>query len=456
MAKLDRVEEALGKARMGDLSKARTVSRDLGKVPPGHSGLMAVAVAAHQAGDLPLALKFLDRAAVSGSVDALYGRGVVLGAMGRLDEARAAFAKCLERAPAHEAALTNLGGLQQMAGDLAAAERSYRAVLDFAPQAALALHNLAGLCLAQGRRDEAEDLARRAFDLQPGPDTALRLADILGEAGRYAEAVSMLRPVLASYPGDARLWRTAGHASKKLGNTAEAVAAYRAALDLDPQDGEARHMIAALTGTNTERAPADYVRGFFDTYADRFESHLVEDVKYQAPATLRALFDRVGDGLPLDAVIDLGCGTGLTAQAFQGIAGRFFGVDLSPRMLQLAAATGLYTELREADAATALARSVDLSAVLATDLFIYVGDLEDIFAGASRALAPGGWLLFSVETGEGEGYTLRPSGRYAQSPAYIRALIARHGLTEVACERGRIRGGSDGDIDGDYWVVRKP
>ncbi|EME70292.1 methyltransferase [Paramagnetospirillum caucaseum] len=456
MAKLDRIDEALAKAGMGDLSKARTLSRDLGKVPPGHPGLMAVAVAVHQAGDLSLALKFLDRAAVSGSPDALYGRGVVLAALGRRDEARAAFARCLERAPGHVAALTNLGGLEQVAGNLAEAERRYRAVLDFAPQAALALHNLAGLCLAQGRRDEAEDLARRAHGLEPGPDTTLRLADILGEAGRHAEAEAVLNPVLDAHPADVRLWRALGHARKKQGRNGEALAAYRTTLGLEPGDGEAGHMIAALTGANTQRAPADYVRGFFDTYADRFESHLVEDVKYQAPATLRALFDRVGGGAPLDTVIDLGCGTGLTARAFQGAAGRFIGVDLSPRMLQLAAAGGLYAELYEADAAAALAHGVNLSAVLATDLFIYVGDLEDIFAAAARALAPGGWLLFSVEAGDGEGYTLRPTGRYAQSPAYIRALIARHGLTEAACERARIRGGSDGDIDGDYWAVRKP
>lgn len=455
MAKLDRVEEALTKARTGDLTKARTLSRDLGKVVPGHPSLMELTVAAHQAGDLALALKFLDRAAVSGSADALYGRGVILASLGRLDEARTAFARCLERFPTHEPALTNLGGLEHLAGNLAEAERCYRAVLDFAPRSALALHNLAGLFLAQGRREEAEAFARSALEVEPGPDTALRLADILGEAGRHAEAAAMLSPVLDAYPADVRLWRAVGHAAKKQGRTLDAVAAYRTALGLDPEDGESSHMVAALTGTNTERAPADYVRGFFDTYADRFESHLVEEVGYQAPATLRALYDRVGGGAMLDSVLDLGCGTGLTAQAFQGVAGRVFGIDLSPRMLQLAGASGLYAGLREADAATALARSAGLAAVLATDLFIYVGDLDDIFAAAAGALAPGGWFLFSVESGEGEGYTLRPTGRYAQSPAYIRALIARHGLEEVACEHGRIRGGSDGDIDGDYWAVRK-
>lgn len=248
MAKSDRIEDALTKARQGDLSKARTVSRELGKVPPGHGGLMELAVAAHGLGDLALALKFLDRAAVSGAADALYGKGVVLGSLDRRDEARAAFGKCLERFPNHEAALTNLGGLEQMDGNLEAAERCYRSVLDFAPEAALALHNLAGLCLAQGRHDEAEGFARRAHHLQPGPDTALRLADILAETGRHAEAAEMLRSVIDAYPGDSRLWRAAGHAANTLGRKSEALAAFRNAVGLDPLDAESGQMIAALTG----------------------------------------------------------------------------------------------------------------------------------------------------------------------------------------------------------------
>ncbi|WP_082700756.1 tetratricopeptide repeat protein [Magnetospirillum sp. XM-1] len=247
MAKSDRIEEALAKARQGDLSKARTVSRELGKVPPGHPGLMELAVAAHGMGDLLLALKFLDRAAVSGSIDALYGRGVLLGALDRLDEARAALRKCLERAPDHEAALTNLGGLEQMAGDPEAAERCYREVLRLSPDAALALHNLAGLCLAQGRQEEAEEFARRAHGLRPGPDTALRLAAILGETGRHAEAADMLRPVIDSYPGDGRLWRAAGHAANTLGRKSEALAAFRNAQGLDPEDYEASRMVAILS-----------------------------------------------------------------------------------------------------------------------------------------------------------------------------------------------------------------
>ncbi|KIL97218.1 TPR repeat-contatining protein [Paramagnetospirillum magnetotacticum MS-1] len=248
MAKLDRMEEALAKARNGDFTKARTVSRDLGKVAPAHPGLMELAVAAHQAGDLPLALRFIDRAAVSGSADALYGRGVVLAALGRMDEARSALVKCLERHPRHELALTNLGGLEHLAGNLAQAESCYRSVLDFAPQSGLALHNLAGLFLAQGRSAEAEDFARRAVAVASGPDTVLRLADILVETGRHAEAAEMLRPTIDSYPEDGRLWRAAGRAAHALGRKMEALSAYRTALGLDSEDVEASQMISLLGG----------------------------------------------------------------------------------------------------------------------------------------------------------------------------------------------------------------
>lgn len=455
MAKLDRLEEALTKAQAGDFAKARTLSRDLANVPPAHPLLAPLGVVLFEAGEAVLALRFLERRAAGGAADALYDRAVVLAALGRTEEAAAVLRKCLERAPTHAAALTNLGGLELAAGNSAEAERCWRALLAADGTSVPALHNLAGLCLAQGRRDEAEDLARRAHDLSGSPDTALRLADALGEAGRHAEAEAVVNPVIDGRPDDARLWRALAHARKKLGRTGEALAAYRTAHGLDPQDGEARHMIAALTGESPAAAPVDYVRGFFDTYADRFERHLLEDVQYQAPARLRALYDRVVGDARLGAVVDLGCGTGLTARAFADRAERIIGVDLSPRMLQLAAETGLYAELGEVDAATALTRCHGLSAVLATDLFIYVGDLEAIIAGAARALVPGGRLLFSTEAAEEGDFTLRPSGRYAQSPAYVRRLLAAHGLTEEACERGPIRGGSDGDIQGDYWAARK-
>src|SRR5260370_641417 len=43
--------------------------------------------------------------------------------------------------------------------------------------------------------------------------------------------------------------------------------------------------------------------------------------------------------------IDLGCGTGLAATAFARGVDHFIGIDLSPRMIEQARATGLYAQL---------------------------------------------------------------------------------------------------------------
>jgi predicted TPR repeat methyltransferase len=451
----DRIAEAIARAQRGDFAKARTLARDLGRIPVSHPGLLALATAAFNGGDALLALRFLDRAAVSGSPDAHYGRGAVLASLGRNSEASEALARCLAIRPDHALALTNMGALHQLAGQMADAEQAYRRAIAAAPTDAVALDNLAGLYLGSGRLAEAEEYARRALAIKPTVEIHLRLADILCAEGRFDEGEATLLAGLSRAPQVGRLWRALGHARKSIGRTADAVAAFTTALDVDPGDGESRHMIDSLKGVNSPRAPVDYVRGLFDSYADRFEDHLVNKVNYSAPARLRELYGRVADGQPLGAVADLGCGTGLTADAFADVSGRLIGIDLAPRMLQLAAARGVYAELHQGEVADVLCTMRELSAVIATDLFIYIGDLDQIFGATTGALLPDGWFLFSVEAIEGDGWQLLPTGRYAQSRRYIERLAANNGFVVAACERGPLRGSRDGDIIGDYWVLRQ-
>ena len=56
----------------------------------------------------------------------------------------------------------------------------------------------------------------------------------------------------------------------------EAETSYKRAIALKPNFGEAKHMLAALTGVTTLTAPRDYVEGMFDIYATKFEGILVD------------------------------------------------------------------------------------------------------------------------------------------------------------------------------------
>jgi predicted TPR repeat methyltransferase len=118
-------------------------------------------------------------------------------------------------------------------------------------------------------------------------------------------------------------------------------------------------------------------------------------------------------------------------------------------MIAAAQARGVYTALAEDHLLAALARrreAADL--ILAADVFIYVGALEEVFEAATAALRQGGLLAFSLEHHEGTGFRLHRQYRFAHAPGYVRALAARHGLTEKVFRRAALR------LDApDGWIV---
>ena len=85
----------------------------------------------------------------------------------------------------------------------------------------------------------------------------------------------------------------------------------------------------------------------------RGSNRLVGDLGYRGPALLFKAVLSVRSAACKPAffkrAIDLGCGTGLAATAFAKAVDHFIGVDLSPRMIEQARATGLYAELEVAD-----------------------------------------------------------------------------------------------------------
>ncbi|WP_293905689.1 tetratricopeptide repeat-containing sulfotransferase family protein [Phenylobacterium sp.] len=167
------------------------------------------------------------------------------------------------------------------AGRLAEADAALRAVVAGRPADPLALWMLADLAARAGRNPEAEDLLLRCLDAAPGfTDARYAYAMVLNwrhrveetlvqaerllqaEPGnplyRHLRATSLLRlgedaaaaeayaAVLETHPDQALTWMSYGHALKTLGRQAEAIAAYRRSLVLDPKLGEAWWSLANL------------------------------------------------------------------------------------------------------------------------------------------------------------------------------------------------------------------
>lgn len=226
---------------------------------------------------------------------------------------------------------------------------------------------------------------------------------------------------------------------------------------LAPEDVSAAHLLSSLKGEDVTSASDVYVTGVFDDYADKFETHLVEGLRYDAPSKLREAVGRIiGEEMPSWKIMDLGCGTGLVGDHFVDIAKYLIGVDLSPGMLEKAKEKDVYQELHHKELTKVLkSHKGDLDLAVSADVFIYVGDLDNVFEECANALRDGGFLAFTTEAFSGEGFFLRQSGRFAHSVEYIESLANQYGFSVLLREEIVLRYESGKPLSGHIYVLTK-
>jgi predicted TPR repeat methyltransferase len=281
--------------------------------------------------------------------------------------------------------------------------------------------------------------------------------------GDLVAAADLLLQATELAPGFASAWFTLGEVRQRLGIRDAAIAAFRKAQVADPEDRHGAGLRLMLLGAEplSEMPPA-YVRALFDQYAPKFEAALVDGLGYRGPALLfkAVLAARAAVRKPafFKRAIDLGCGTGLAARAFAKEVDAFVGIDLSPRMIERARATGLYAELEVAEMAQGVSSKPNASAdlILAADAMVYVSDLVPLLREAARVLVPGGLLAFTAETHGGEGVILGEGLRYAHSAAYVRHSIAAAGLMLARLDDLSARNEDNAPVPGLVVVAVKP
>ncbi|NUP09437.1 MAG: tetratricopeptide repeat protein [Polyangiaceae bacterium] len=410
----------------GDLEEAaRNYQRVLAKQPRHPDALHLTGVVARQRGDLDIAVSRIREAiAISPNV-ALYhaNLGRALGESGDTDGCIAALERALKLDPTLTAAAYNLGIAFEQRGDAAEAERYYRVASE--GDAAL-------------------------------PEAAFNLGNVLVATDRIADAVAAYHHALELRPGYTRALANLGNAYQKLGRFEDAAGAYKALLEEDPDDAEARHMLAALTGESRDRADASYVARFFDDYAARFEKVLLEDLRYDTPAAIAEVVKHhLGEGRRVSRALDLGCGTGLAGRALRPFCDVLIGVDLSPNMLEKARAAGGYDELHADDLIGFLqGRTDSFDLFVASDVLNYLGDLLETFQLVARRAASGALFVFSTEAGQVEGFHLDRTGRFSHGRAYVEATAASAGLDVVSCDERVLRLERDVPVHGHLFLLR--
>jgi predicted TPR repeat methyltransferase len=360
----------------------------------------------------------------------LFLDGVRLHEAGRFAEAERQFQASLALLPGRPSTLANLGATRLKLGKPEQALEVLEQALSKDPGAADALQYRAVALGMLGRHEAALDAWRHSLRLRPdhGPTWVLH-GETLQQLDRHDEALDSYDKALSHDPRLGVAWSRRGALLKDMGRHAEAAEAFQQAIAHGDDPELNRYFLAALNGADQPATPpVGYVEMLFDGYAEKFDQHLVQVLNYQAH---RVLVDQLATlGRRFARALDLGCGTGLCGPLIRPAAQRLEGVDLSSKMLAKAEALGVYDTLTQADLADFLAQTdhrYDL--VLAADVFIYVGALQEVFDGVARVIEPRGIFCFSVERAcDEEDFVLRPSQRYAHSERYLRGLALRHGF----------------------------
>ncbi len=410
--------------RAGRVKRAAAIYQQiLRQVPGSTEALFALAVLLHDQGELEAAARRLrellkyrpDLAEVH------FNLATILNFLGRRDEAIAAFTQAVELQPALAEAHNNLGIAYREQGLLEQALSSFEQAVRHAPDSLAALVNY-GTALAKCRRiDEAVDVCRRAHQCHPeSAEAHYALGIALEQSNRTDEALRHLTEAVRLRP-DATEWQY--HLAACQGSTATAPAA----------------------------APAAYVTSLFDAYAARFDEHLVSSLNYRTPQHIWTAVQQLQRG-PFKRALDLGCGTGLCGEIFRTVAGCLIGVDLSSEMIAVARHRNVYEKLYVAGIIEFLADQIAaFDLILAADVFVYVGDLNETFRRVSEALSPAGLFAFSVEANSGTTWMLGPTRRYSHGLPYLTQLAAMHNFAERIVLAVVLRVDNGEDVQG--WVI---
>ncbi len=299
-----------------------------------------------------------------------------------------------------------------------------------------------------------------AEKLQP-EDMIIRLqtARAFEVAEKHEEAINRFTSLMDHLPGNADLLSSRMHSYLKSKQIDKAVFDGEALVQLEPDDERHRFFLSYARGENPENQPAGIISTMFDGYAERFDKHLVVNLQYRLPQDVAQMIhswhpDRKGD------VLDLGCGTGLLGACLGPIQGVLVGVDLSIEMIDKAIAHKVYDKFHHVDVIAALkATPADQYHVIAAlEVFIYIGNLDEIVPNAFRVLVPGGRFVFSCELAEaGENdFNLQGTFRYTHRRDYLQRLMEESGFEDLVLEERTVRMHAGEPVRGLLVVGRKP
>ena len=316
-----------------------------------------------------------------------------------------------------------------------------RKSIELRPEDSEAHFNYGYILKQLGKLEEAKLSYEKAIELKPNNSQAYsNLGNIFKELGNYKDAENNYKKALSVNPTYAETHYNLGVILKELGRIKESEMYIKKSLEIKPNYLEAEHLYSALKGLTTNSAPRAYVENLFDKFAINFEESLVEKLEYRIPKKIAEIIIPKNQDISLGSILDLGCGTGLIGNELKDNCSKIDGIDLSKSMLQKAKTKNIYNNLKHTDIIEFLStKNLEYDYFIAADVFVYIGDLSEIFKLIKFRNKFKGKFIFSTQhIDEGE-FILEKSGKYSHSKKYIEKLCKQYSYNIFHFEKTDLR-----------------
>ena len=465
------LQEIATRVQQGDLGNARVVCEKFLALVPDAVRQASVrtwlGMIERRSANLPAALTQFElvRQSDRRNPQLLLQLGLTHFELGQWERAEPLYREAIRLEPRLPLAHYNLGVLLQKKREFPAARRAFEAALVHQSRFPEALNNLGNVLIECHDLPGAEHCYRQAIALRAGFSCAHHgLGLLMMRHMRHTEALPSLQAAVRHDPAFLDGWLDLAECQAQAGDVDAAKASVAAVLARDPQHAVARFRRAMYSGEQPpESTPPELVERLYAGMAATFDEHLLKNLGYRTPTLLAEAvqpwltkFEAAHARKP--SVVDLGCGTGLFGVQIRSVCERLVGVDLSGAMLETARSRGVYDELVTSDLISYLKANEDsIDLVAASDVLIYVGNLQPLFAAVAARLSVSGVFVFSTETPDDlvDGLCLQPNGRYAHSVRYVEKLTAETGLRVIGVEPSVIRTENAAAVKGFLCIIEK-
>lgn len=337
-------------------------------------------------------------------------------------------------------ALINLGLIEQD-------ESFFKKALSLSPQSFEAHISYADFLYHENRKPEALEEYHQALFINPdNPALSNNVALVLKDMQDYKGALDLFFNAFLKDPQNKNISVNMAETLVLLHEKEpdEALKIAKLWQKNAPNNVFAERTVAAFEN-NTVSDDMAYAQNLFDEFAPLYDKQM-ESIKYN-------IFNKINElNLKIEGhILDLGCGTGLAAEKLKTSNARWFGVDISEKMLKAAKEKHLYENLIESDILSFLEKNkVKFNFILLLDVLEYTKDFEKILN-----LCFPSHLLLSIEKAPNEikTYTLAPTGRYQHNPNYIENLLKTIGYKNIQTHNLPLRTENGKDVEGVLFLA---